>query len=424
MEPLDAWVEAVWAAARSEGLDPAPTDFYLVPRESLWAIAAYGLPHHPGHWRYGRDYWVLRQQQVTGSARLYELVIRGEPVTAYLDAANSLAEQQLVVAHVAGHADLLRHHLLYRSQRSDWPAVLDAAHQRLMAYRDRFGEAVVEQVWNDALSLEDQVAEETPPPAVESAAETSPFGDLWRSASGAPARQPHPRWRLPTADLLGFLAREAPRLEEWQRDCVSMVRGTALYFWPQRVTKLVQEGFATWVQHRLVQVLDWAAPSRVQAAILNAGVEWPSEMVPNPYDLGGQLFLWLERHWGAPRVIALARELTDSELVSRWVTEEMVRDLELYRYRWRNDGGTWAAVRQGAAWTEVRDAWNNQIAEKPPRVAVVDVEAGGQLVLGWDDAAPPDLAAAQRTLAAVRRLWGGPVRLDRPGGPPVTEKEG
>jgi len=422
MESVSAWAERVWRHARELGLDPAPTDFYVVPRETLWALAAYGVPHHPGHWRYGRDYWVLREQQVNGQGHLYEMVIRAEPVTAYLDAANSFSDQQLVIAHVAGHADLFQNHLLYRQQRPDWPAVLDAARNRWAEYRDRYGDRAVEQVWSDALALEDQVAEEDlaveePPP------DRDPFADLW-PGRGTPFRRPPDRYRLPTADVLGFIARYSPTLDDWQRDCLWLVRGTALYFWPQRLTKLVQEGYATWVQHRIMQDLDWAPGSRVQAAISSAAIEWASDLVVNPYDLGARLFAWLEARRGWEAVVEIARRVTDGELIARYVTEEAVRDLELYRYRWEEGGTEWDAVREAADWRAVRDAWNNQVVERPPRVSVSAVSGEGRLTLAWDDPVPPDIAEARRTLAAVRRLWGAPVRLEWAGGPPVLPEEG
>jgi stage V sporulation protein R len=49
----------------------------------------------------------------------------------------------------------------------------------------------------------------------------------------------------PTRDVLLFLLRHAP-LEDWQQDILSIVRDEAYYFAPQAMTKVMNEGWATY----------------------------------------------------------------------------------------------------------------------------------------------------------------------------------
>jgi spore cortex formation protein SpoVR/YcgB (stage V sporulation) len=81
--------------------------------------------------------------------------------------------------------------------------------------------------------------------------------DLWRTlprkadkaAENAAARR-YPE--EPQENLLYFIEKNAPLLEPWQREIVRIVRKVAQYFYPQRQTKVMNEGCATWVHHRIL----------------------------------------------------------------------------------------------------------------------------------------------------------------------------
>lgn len=416
---LQQWTDAVWAMSQTLGLDPADTEFRLVPRERLWAIAATGLPDSPPHWTHGRDYWRFRQSQETGAAHLYEIVVRADPCIAYLDAANADADQELVVAHVAGHADLFKHHVAVADQRRDWPAILAAGSERVRDYQARWGGDLVETVWSAALALQEHVSDDTTTPPAP--ANPSPYAGLW-DAPSRPVRQPPPRYALPTADVLGFIAAHGD-LAPWAQDCLGLVRGTALYFAPQRRTKWIQEAYATWVEHRVCEALDWPNGARVSGALSSARVQWSHPLTLNWYDAGYRLLAWYEAQMDAAAVIALARSCADAQAIDRLVTAASVAELELYPYHWLRAPGEIHAVRLDADWRQIRSAWQDAVVERPPRVRVESVEQG-VLVLAWEDPVPPDLTWATATLAAAQQLWGAPVRMLRPDGPPLTAKEG
>ena len=115
--------------------------------------------------------------------------------------------------------------------------------------------------------------------------------------------------------------------------------------------------------------------------------------------------------------MASAPTLTDGEFLGRWLTEESVGALELYRYHWVDAGRHWRATRDGGDWRAVRDELVDAMVEEPPHATVEAVEPDYTLVLRWDDPAPPDEPWAKLTLDATARLWGGGVRLERERGP-------
>ena len=421
MMSLQAWADQAWRAARDAGWDPAECDFQIVPREIVWAAMAAPLPGGPPHWTQGRDYWVWRQHFEQGGGHLYEVVYPGTPCLAYLDGANAPATQEVVILHVLGHCDLFAHHRAYTDHQRGWGALWQAGGVRVRAYQDQYGVAAVEQCWSDALSLADQVdAAPAPPPA--QPVPPAPWADL-RARAPRPVRDRVPGAPDPTADVLGFIGARAPWLAPWQRDICGLVRGLALYQAPVRRTKWIQEAFATWTAHRLAERVPWSGPARIQAARDNAGVQWRHPAQLNWYDVGYRLLDWVAATEGEAAVRAAARAVTDSEAVDRWVTEASVAALELYTYTWQARGDEAVAVRQPRDWRTIRALWQNQMMERPPRVAVLAVE-GSTLVLGWEDPGAPDIDWARATLAAVQRLWGGPVRLERPSGPPIYPMEG
>ena len=63
------------------------------------------------------------------------------------------------------------------------------------------------------------------------------------------------RLRLPEENLLYFLEKNSPTLQDWQRELLRIVRNLAQYFYPQRQTKLMNEGCATFVHYTIVNRL-------------------------------------------------------------------------------------------------------------------------------------------------------------------------
>ncbi|MGV2480347.1 UNVERIFIED_CONTAM: SpoVR family protein, partial [Salmonella enterica subsp. enterica serovar Weltevreden] len=59
----------------------------------------------------------------------------------------------------------------------------------------------------------------------------------------------------PQENLLYFIEKNAPLLEPWQREIVRIVRKVAQYFYPQRQTQVMNEGWATFWHHHLLNTM-------------------------------------------------------------------------------------------------------------------------------------------------------------------------
>ena len=55
----------------------------------------------------------------------------------------------------------------------------------------------------------------------------------------------------PERDILGFFIEHAP-LRRWQRDILSIIREESYYFVPQRMTKIMNEGWASFWHRRML----------------------------------------------------------------------------------------------------------------------------------------------------------------------------
>ena len=61
--------------------------------------------------------------------------------------------------------------------------------------------------------------------------------------------------KLPEENLLYFIEKNSPVLENWEREIVRIVRNISQYFYPQKQTKVMNEGCATFVHYYIVNEL-------------------------------------------------------------------------------------------------------------------------------------------------------------------------
>src|SRR5690606_18740668 len=83
--------------------------------------------------------------------------------------------------------------------------------------------------------------------------------DLWRTlptsnkAGQAPKKRQFPA--EPQENLLYFIEKNAPLLAPWQREIIRIVRKISQYFYPQRQTQVMNEGWATFWHYTLLNHL-------------------------------------------------------------------------------------------------------------------------------------------------------------------------
>jgi len=400
--------ERIEAIARGYGLDFFDTVFELLDARDVNGIAAYGgFPVRYPSWRHGMEFERLDKGYSWGLSKIYELVINNDPVVAYLVRSNSALEQKLVMAHVFGHADFFRHNSWFSATDRKMLDRMGGHSTRVRRHIDAHGLETVERFLDQALSLENLID-----PFLPLRARMQREGAS-SSMAGGPPYEGLPSGRA-TFDVLGFLGfdeRMDGRLEAWQKDIVRIVRAEAYYFQPQRMTKIMNEGWASFWHSRMLTggVLDSSEIVDFADCHSAATMSTPGRM--NPYKLGIELF----RHAEATGrdIFRLRRIHNDATFVDELLDEEFVERQLMFVFD--RNGRSGRAEVADRDWRSVKQrmlldlAWGGM-----PQIelAAVDPDGEGELVLVHrHDGRDLQLAKAQETLVRLGAVWGGPVHL-------------
>jgi stage V sporulation protein R len=391
--------QKILGAARARGLDFHEIQFELLDARDVNGVAAYGgFPVRYPSWRFGMEYERLEKSYHWGLSKIYELVINNDPVVAYLVRSNSDLEQKLVMAHVCGHADFFKNNCWFGATSR---AMLDSMGRhstRVRSSMDRHGQEVVERFLDLALSIETLL---------------DPYLPLREHLARSPAKGPI---RAPTYDVVGFLAEHAP-LAEWEREILRIVRAEAAYFQPQRMTKIMNEGWASFWHSKLLTGGILSAAEIVDFADCHSGATVASPGRLNPYKLGIELFRYAEEQ-GAD-LFRLRRVHNDASFVDELLDEGFVERSQIFLYGKNARSGRTELVDRD--WRKVKNhlllelAWGGL-----PRIELtsVDAEGRGELVLTHHhDGRDLQLEHARETLMRLEALWKAPVHL-------LTQEEG
>ena len=434
---LQAIDEQCQEHARLLGLVVPEVVYHYASAERIYDIAARGLPGRYPHWRFGRGYEQQKHGYDHGHGRIYELILNTDPVQAYLLEGNSITAQTLVIAHCLGHAHFFRQSRYFAATDRRILGRVRAASGRFEQYARRYGRDEVEDFMDACQALAfhqplDQfvrtAAWREPQPA-----SSDPYDDLFPDETRATraqadedrdsqrARFPH----QPDPDLLGFLAQHAPRLEDWQRDLITIAREEAAYFAPNLRTKILNEGFATLVHNKVVHGMQLDADAYIEFERLNAGVIQPHNGRINPYNLGYALLGEVirshdeptdddrERHatigtaTGWERVLEIVECYDDAALVSEFLTANVCQRCHLFA--WQREPGEPTRVSSREA-DDVRRAWlAEHVNQGFPRLEIVDADGyrqGALVIEHRHDGRGLDDEYTRGTLPYLARMWG------------------
>lgn len=264
------------------GLDPYPNQLEIIATEQMLdAYSSIGLPVLYRHWSFGKHFARDEKLYRKGWRGLaYEIVINSNPCISYMLEDNSMALQATVMAHAAfGHNHFFRHNYLFK-QWTDAEGILDYlqfAKGYIARCEERYGLDAVERLLDAAHALMDHgvdryqrrsrpnLARERQRSVERREQELADYNDLWRTLPGSSGKKdgktaPDLEDRvqplgLPEENLLYFLEKASPRLKDWQREILRIVRNIAQYFYPQKLTKVINEGCATYVHYTIMNRL-------------------------------------------------------------------------------------------------------------------------------------------------------------------------
>jgi len=350
---LQEWRTKIEAIAKDEGLDCFDTLFEVISYDKMSEIAAYGgFPTRYPHWRFGMEYERLAKSHTYGLSKIYELVINTDPCYAYLLEGNEMVDQKLVMSHVFGHCDFFKNNFFFsRTNRKMLDTMANHA-TRVRRYQDMYGITAVEEFIDVCLSLENLIDIHRPyvpqnKTEVEERKQDLPdelIGDIsalprlrakeymdefvnpedyledQRKRQKETLEQQRRIPERPERDVLHFLLHNAP-LTRWQRNVLGIIRNEAYYFAPQGMTKIMNEGWASyWHTHIMTKrgVVDGNECIEYADRHSRCTVMHKGRM--NPYKIGIELFRDIEERWNDGRFGLEYDKCTDMAARANWNT--------------------------------------------------------------------------------------------------------
>jgi len=467
-QQIQRFARDILGVARGYGLDPIRTVFELISHDQLNEVASYGgFPTRFPHWRFGMEFEELSKGYSYGLSKIYELVINNDPCYAYLMKSNAIVDQKMVIAHVYGHSDFFKHNMWFSQTNRRMMDEMANHGTRVRRYLERHGETVVEEFLDRALSLEwliDYHSVYSPAKPrmrydfsdpeechgvrrlksekeyMDRYINPPEFLEAQRKVIQEQTLQKRKFPEQPTKDILEFLIEYAP-LDTWQRDILSIVREESYYFAPQALTKIMNEGWATY-WHSRIMTEKVAEPSEiVDFADHHSSTLGMRPGTLNPYKLGVELWRDIEDRWnkgrfgrdydecdelarrrewdlkldrGRQKIFEVRRIYNDITFIDDFLTKEFCERAQMFVYRFNAQTNRY----------EINDRDFEAVKKNllfhltnmgHPMIQLVDGNFRNRaelLLKHVHEGVDVDLTEAKDALKNLQRIWQRPVNLE------------
>jgi stage V sporulation protein R len=448
IDDLERWNDRIMNLVERFGLDPYPQEFEICDHEDMLSYMVYsGMPSHYPHWSYGKNFEKLKTLYDYGVSGLpYEMVINSNPSIAYLMRDNTLALQVLTIAHVYGHNDFFKNNFTFKSTGALYTIESFKSHAtRVRHYVEdpSIGLEKVEALLDAAHALSLQcrrnLAIKKPSPTEErqlkldeATPATDPFSTVHRRREQAePDLKKVPLF--PDEDLLLFIRDHNPLLSEWEKDLLTIVHEEARYFVPQIETKIMNEGWASFWHKRILEALDLPQELHLEFIVRHTQVLRPSPGGLNPYHVGMKVWEDIEKRWNHPsaeeveefgprkksgkdKLFEVREVERDASFLRRYLTEDLMRELNLFEYKSRGNDQVVTRVSDKDNWRQIKETLIQNVGTGTiPVIKVEDADYKNNrtlLLKHHHDGRDLQLEYAEKTLKYVHQLWGHDVAME------------
>ncbi len=459
LNDLEEWDRKIFDISERLGLRCYPQEFEICTHFEMIGYMAYsGMPSRYPHWSFGKQYEIQKTLYDYGVGGLpYEMVINSSPCLAYLMADNTDLLNILTIAHVYGHNDFFSNNFTFttsvdakytiemfknhakrvRSYIEDpsigLPAVeamIDAAHalslqhSRNLAIKRLTREQAQIRLWEAAQAPEDE------------------FSEIHERPTYQPPRLDKVPLH-PEANLLEFIAKHNPFLSEWQRDVLHIVDKEACYFIPQIETKIMNEGWASYWHHKILSELNLGQNHHLEFIVRHNQVLRPTPGGINPYHLGFILWHDIERRWnsgdtgreytvdkprkdisatdenetpGRKKIFEVRESDRDASFLRRFLTEEIMRELDLFQHEKRGKERVITKVSDEESWKDIKETLIRNVGMGGiPIIKIDDGDFGRKRTLYLKhehEGRDLQLEYAEKTLRHLEFLWGREAVLE------------
>jgi stage V sporulation protein R len=467
---LDDLKQEIKGLAYDCGLDFFDVVFEVLTHDQINQVASLGgFPTRYPHWRFGMEYERLSKSYAYGLSKIYEMVINNDPCYAYLMQSNPVGDQKLVMAHVYAHSDFFKNNCYFA--HTSRKAIDEMANHgaRIRSHAERFGHENVENFLDCCLSIENLIdIHSTGIRRQEEARKQSELVDeeedtlkverirskdymdkfvnpkeFLDSKKRELEEERKKKKRIPeepTRDLLMFLINHAP-LEKWQREILSIVREEAYYFAPQGMTKIMNEGWATYWHSKMMTEKLATDQEIIDYADHHSGTVAMGQGQVNPYKIGVELYRNIEERWnkgqhgpewdrcddydkrrewdtranaGRAKIFEVRKIHNDVTFIDAFFTKEFCEEHKLFAYRFNRKSGVYEI--SSREFQDVKKQLLSSLTNAgQPFIYVVDANHSnrGELYLRHRfEGTELKLDHARDTLHNVQAVWSRPVHIE------------
>lgn len=466
-ELIEAYDKAISEIAKEYKLDTYPNQIEVIRSEQMMdAYASVGMPIGYNHWSYGKEFVNVQQSYKRGQMGLaYEIVINSNPCISYLMEENTMTMQALVIAHACyGHNSFFKGNYLFRAW-TDASAIIDYlvfAKNYIAKCEEKHGITTVEALLDSCHAIMNYGVDRYKRPFPLSTFEEEErqqereeylqrqVNDLWRTIpvgkEDTEENQDIQFPEEPQENILYFIEKNAPLLEPWQREVVRIVRKVAQYFYPQKQTQVMNEGWATFWHYTILNtmydrglVTDGFILEFMQShtgVVFQPAYDSPYFNGINPYTLGYSMFTDLRRicedpteedkRWfpdiaGSDWLETLhfaMQNFKDESFILQYLSPKVMRDLKLFTILDddRNTAIDVTAIHNDSGYQKLREALSAQynLGNREPNIQVynVDVRGDRSLILHHQQFNRQPLGeSSEEVLKHIHRLWGFDVHM-------------
>ncbi|KEI69352.1 SpoVR family protein [Endozoicomonas elysicola] len=359
-------------------LDTYPNQIEIISSEQMMdAYASTGMPLMYNHWSFGKHFLHTQQNYQRGRMGLaYEIVINSNPCIAYLMEENTITMQALVLAHASyGHNSFFKGNYLFQTW-TDAESIIDYllfAKNYIAQCEEKYGIEAVEEILDACHALMNQGVNRYKRPSPLSAEQEKArqedraeyiqrtLNDIWTTIPKVEKTEEEKEERFPKdpeENLLYFFEKNAPLLETWQRELLRIARKIAQYYYPQKQTQVMNEGWACfWHYHLLHELYNEGKVSdgfmleflhSHSSVIYQPPFDSPHYSGINPYTLGFSMFMDIRRICENPTdedrewfpdiagsdwldtVHFAMKNFKDESFILQFLSPKIMRDLRLF----------------------------------------------------------------------------------------------
>lgn len=451
---------------------PKPQMEVLSYEQMLDVYSSTGMPVMYNHWSFGKSFIQNHADYIgrkTGLA--YEMIINTDPAICYLMENNSMTMMALVMAHAnCGHGSFFKNNYLFKewTQPDHIVDYLVFARDYIQDCEYKYGSRLVETTLDAAHALKYNGIDLYKRPGKPKKSEILSRKEKWAEHLAASI---NPDWDIeelknknkdieeiikrlgqdtrtfPEENILYFLEKYSPSLDEWQREILRIVRKIAQYFYPQMQTKLMNEGWASFMHFEIMTHLHengyLTDGSYIEFLESHTGVccqhGYKRQAGFNPYSLGYTMFadikraclnpteedyVWFPEFAGEKDWISVCKEIVelyrDETFVLKYLSPKVIRDFKMFSVTDDEKSRFYVVdeVHDDEDVLEIREKLSKQycITEMLPQIEITGVD--------WDDTRELELTSyvrdgkllaykdAKKVDKYLEYLWGYPISWD------------